>query len=205
MTVPVVQSVNGLCKDRFTVRVSGAVDLREYHCSMLAIGLHILSGLRIWRQAHEAIDPACQVGNVQGHGGSIMDWGVFSWHCLGSWYVYQPPTMQFGMTGHHTAPTNLTELWTALVNIWQVIPVDRFQKLVESMPRRVAAVIKARGGPTRYLPVLKHCRRNLFDAFSGTSVEPLKHLSSSTFSLPSLKRRCHSKACVRDNVSKSYT
>ncbi|GFX04374.1 hypothetical protein TNCV_3975211 [Trichonephila clavipes] len=37
--------------------------------------------------------------------------------------------------GHHTAPTNLTELWTALANIWQVIPVERFQKLVESMLR----------------------------------------------------------------------
>ncbi|GFV78391.1 hypothetical protein TNCV_95481 [Trichonephila clavipes] len=29
--------------------------------------------------------------------------------------------------------------------------------------------------------------------------------SSSTLSLPSLKRRCHSKSCVRDNVSQSYT
>ncbi|GBM04891.1 hypothetical protein AVEN_252830-1 [Araneus ventricosus] len=41
-------------------------------------------GLRIWRQAHEAMDPACQVGTVQGHGGSIMVWGVLSWQILGS-------------------------------------------------------------------------------------------------------------------------
>ncbi|GFU59611.1 uncharacterized protein TNCV_3185821 [Trichonephila clavipes] len=27
--------------------------------------------LRIWRQANEALDPACQVGTVQGHGGLI--------------------------------------------------------------------------------------------------------------------------------------
>ncbi|GFU98903.1 hypothetical protein TNCV_3381491 [Trichonephila clavipes] len=47
----------------------------------------------------------------------------------------------------HTAPTNLTELWTALANIWEVFPVEPFQKLVESMPCLVAAVIKARGGP----------------------------------------------------------
>ncbi|GFX76369.1 hypothetical protein TNCV_593321 [Trichonephila clavipes] len=43
-----------------------------------------------------------------------------------------------------------TELWTALTNMWQAISVERFQKLVESVPRRVEAVIKTRGGPTRY-------------------------------------------------------
>ncbi|GFW18677.1 transposable element Tcb2 transposase [Trichonephila clavipes] len=52
--------------------------------------------------------------------------------------------------GHHTAATKLTELCTALANIWQVIPVELFQKLVEYMPCRVAAIIKAKGGPTRY-------------------------------------------------------
>ncbi|GFT68518.1 transposable element Tcb2 transposase [Trichonephila clavipes] len=39
--------------------------------------------LKIWRHDHEAMDAACQVGAVQGHGGSIMVWGVFSWPCLG--------------------------------------------------------------------------------------------------------------------------
>ncbi|GFX27102.1 transposable element Tcb2 transposase [Trichonephila clavipes] len=58
--------------------------------------------------------------------------------------------LEQGVKGYHTASTNLTDLWTALANIWQFIPVERFQKLVESMPRRVAAVIKARGDPTRY-------------------------------------------------------
>ncbi|GFX86211.1 uncharacterized protein TNCV_2560931 [Trichonephila clavipes] len=46
---------------------------------------------------------------------------------------------------------NLTELWAALANTWQVIPVERFQTLIESMLRRVAVVIKARGGSSRYL------------------------------------------------------
>ncbi|GFW77698.1 transposable element Tcb2 transposase [Trichonephila clavipes] len=40
--------------------------------------------LKIWHQAHEAMDPACQVGSVQGYGGSIAVQGAFSWHCLGS-------------------------------------------------------------------------------------------------------------------------
>ncbi|GBO02551.1 hypothetical protein AVEN_133483-1 [Araneus ventricosus] len=51
---------------------------------------------------------------------------------------------------HPTTPETLTELWIALANVWQTIPVDRFGKLVESMLRRVEAVIKVRGGPTRY-------------------------------------------------------
>ena len=48
---------------------------------------HLLTAegrLRIWHLAHEVKDPACKVGTVQGHGGSIMVWGVFPWHCLGS-------------------------------------------------------------------------------------------------------------------------
>ncbi|GFV81712.1 transposable element Tcb2 transposase [Trichonephila clavipes] len=55
--------------------------------------------------------------------------------------------LEQGVKGHRT---NLTELRTTLANIWQVILVERFQKLVELMPRRVAAVIKARGGSTHY-------------------------------------------------------
>ncbi|GFV14185.1 transposable element Tcb2 transposase [Trichonephila clavipes] len=30
------------------------------------------------------MDPACQVETVLWHGGSIIVWGAFSWHCLGS-------------------------------------------------------------------------------------------------------------------------
>ncbi|GFV16359.1 hypothetical protein TNCV_1253951 [Trichonephila clavipes] len=40
--VPVVQSINSLGNARFTVWVSGAVDRQEYHCSKLAIRLHVL-------------------------------------------------------------------------------------------------------------------------------------------------------------------
>ncbi|GFX94503.1 transposable element Tcb2 transposase [Trichonephila clavipes] len=56
-----------------------------------------------------------------------------------------------GVKGHQTAPTSLTELWTTSANIWQVVPVERFQKLIEPKPRRVAAVIKAKGDSTRYI------------------------------------------------------
>ncbi|GBL88685.1 hypothetical protein AVEN_195668-1 [Araneus ventricosus] len=45
--------------------------------------LHVDGRMTIWRQAHEAMEPACQVGIVQGHGDSIIVWGVFSWQFFG--------------------------------------------------------------------------------------------------------------------------
>ncbi len=47
-------------------------------------------------------------------------------------------------------PTNLQQLRVAIMSIWTKISEECFQHLVESMPRRIKAVLKAKGGPTRY-------------------------------------------------------
>ena len=49
-------------------------------------------------------------------------------------------------------PQNLDELRQALLDKWAQIPVQRLQRLVASMPRRLAAIIAARGENTRYWP-----------------------------------------------------
>ena len=49
-------------------------------------------------------------------------------------------------------PQNLDELRQALLDKWAQIPVQRLQRLVAGMPRRLAAIIAARGGNTRYWP-----------------------------------------------------
>ena len=49
-------------------------------------------------------------------------------------------------------PQNLDELRQALLDKWAQIPVQRLQRLVVSMPRRLGAIIAARGGNTRYWP-----------------------------------------------------
>ena len=49
-------------------------------------------------------------------------------------------------------PQNLDVLRQALLDKWAEIPVQRLQRLVASMPRRLAAIIAARGGNTRYWP-----------------------------------------------------
>ncbi|GFS47596.1 hypothetical protein TNCV_3133841 [Trichonephila clavipes] len=102
MTVPVEQSVKGLFIACFTIWVLGAVALREYHCSVLAIGLHVLPG-------NPDLNPIERLWDV----------------------------LEQDMKDHHTASINLTELWTALANNRQVIRMEHFQKLVESIPRHV--------------------------------------------------------------------
>ncbi len=47
-------------------------------------------------------------------------------------------------------PTNLQQLRDAIMSIWTNISEEYFQHLVESMPWRIKAVLKAEGGPTRY-------------------------------------------------------
>jgi len=47
-------------------------------------------------------------------------------------------------------PTNLQQLRDAIMSIWTKTSEECFQHLVESMPRRIKAVLKAKGGPTRY-------------------------------------------------------
>ncbi len=40
--------------------------------------------VRIWCKVHERMNPSCLVSTVQGGGGGVMVWGIFSWHTLGT-------------------------------------------------------------------------------------------------------------------------
>ena len=45
---------------------------------------------------------------------------------------------------------SVTELWERVQEEWEKIPVEVCQNLIESMPRRLAAVVRAKGGYTKY-------------------------------------------------------
>lgn len=45
---------------------------------------------------------------------------------------------------------NAAELFETLQNAWNSLPVDILRRLVDSMPRRCADVIKSKGWPTKY-------------------------------------------------------
>ena len=47
-------------------------------------------------------------------------------------------------------PDNLTQLWEQLESIWASLPVERFRHLVESMPRRIESVLRAKGATQYY-------------------------------------------------------
>ena len=48
------------------------------------------------------------------------------------------------------APRGVEELWERCQVEWEKIPKEVCQNLIESMPRRVQAIIKAKGGYTKY-------------------------------------------------------
>ena len=54
------------------------------------------------------------------------------------------------LEGHPTSPGGIPELWERVGKEWEAIPQSVCRDLVESMPRRVAAVIRAKGGYTEY-------------------------------------------------------
>jgi hypothetical protein len=47
-------------------------------------------------------------------------------------------------------PTSLKQLEDGLQEEWYKIPLETVQNLYESIPRRTAAVLKAKDGPTPY-------------------------------------------------------
>ncbi len=49
-----------------------------------------------------------------------------------------------------TRPNNADELKAAVKETWASIPPQQCHKLITSMPRRIEAVIKAKGAPTKY-------------------------------------------------------
>ena len=54
------------------------------------------------------------------------------------------------LASYERAPGGILELWERVQDEWEKIDIEICQKLIESLPKRVEAVIKAKGGYTKY-------------------------------------------------------
>ena len=54
------------------------------------------------------------------------------------------------VSNRQPAPKTLQELQQALEQEWGRIPQNRIRRLIESIPRRIHAVLQANGGHNRY-------------------------------------------------------
>ena len=63
-------------------------------------------------------------------------------------HLWQHLKMKLGE--YESPPNSIHELWERVQKEWEAIPKEVCQNLIASMPRRVEAVIKAKGGHTKY-------------------------------------------------------
>jgi transposase len=54
------------------------------------------------------------------------------------------------LSDHESMPTSVHELWVRLEQEWSAIPASACTRLIESMPRRIVGVLRAKGGYTKY-------------------------------------------------------
>jgi transposase len=84
----------------------------------------------------------------ESHKIAVLDWPAQSpdlnpienlWHCL-----------KQKLAAYETEPTGIHELWERVEAEWEKIPTELCTELIESIPERIAAVLKAKGGYTNY-------------------------------------------------------
>ncbi|CAH2099189.1 unnamed protein product [Euphydryas editha] len=76
----------------------------------------------------------------------LLDWPSQSPDLNPIEHLWQDLKLRVGTKNY----ANKTELWSHLQREWKELPEDRILQLIESMPRRCAAVIAAKGMATKY-------------------------------------------------------
>jgi hypothetical protein len=85
---------------------------------------------------------------MEDHGIEVLDWPPQSpdLNCIEHIWGH----LKSELYKHSTPARGVWELWDRLVVEWGKIKPEVCQNLIESMPRRLEAVIKAKGGNTKY-------------------------------------------------------
>src|SRR5690554_6549772 len=75
-------------------------------------------------------------------GFDVLPWPAQSADLIPIELVWNYLKVQFG--AREKRPSSIHELWKVILEEWEKVPMDFVRKLIESMPRRVAAVMKAK-------------------------------------------------------------
>uniref|UniRef100_A0A4W4EIZ2 Uncharacterized protein n=1 Tax=Electrophorus electricus TaxID=8005 RepID=A0A4W4EIZ2_ELEEL len=78
----------------------------------------------VWRKPHEAMDVACQQGTIEVGSGSIMVWGWFNRHSMGSLV-----RLQTSLTGATIGPLSKA-LNSQLLKLYSLIIISCFERIV---------------------------------------------------------------------------
>lgn len=84
----------------------------------------------------------------QDHNIKVMDWPAQSPDLNPIEHLWE--ILKTKIYGHDQPSSGVWELWERTAEEWGKIEVKQCQRLIESMPRRLGAVIKAKGGNTKY-------------------------------------------------------
>jgi transposase len=85
---------------------------------------------------------------LEDHGFKVLSWPAQSPDLNPIEHLWEHLKRRLGE--YDRAPSGILELWERVQVEWDKITADVCQNLIESMPRRVAAVVKAKGGYTKY-------------------------------------------------------
>src|SRR6267154_1698059 len=79
---------------------------------------------------------------------NVLDWAQQSPDINPIEHLWQHIKQQLGK--YSTMSKGVWEIWERVAEVWNEILPEVCQNLIESMPRRLEAVIKAKGGHTKY-------------------------------------------------------
>lgn len=82
------------------------------------------------------------------HGIIVLDWPSYSPDLNPIEHLWSIVKRRLHDFDH--PPSSMHELWLRIQQVWNNISIDDCQKLIESMPRRIEAVYKAKGSWTKY-------------------------------------------------------
>jgi hypothetical protein len=54
------------------------------------------------------------------------------------------------LNSYENEPNGIIELWERVQDVWNCLTPEICTRVIESMPRRIEAVLKAKGGYTKY-------------------------------------------------------